>query len=51
MEVDAALTGDKCELLIKELEKNNIVLTEPRVYKYPNSWDGFRPEKPWEIHE
>ncbi|KYM88506.1 39S ribosomal protein L18, mitochondrial [Atta colombica] len=51
MEVDAALTGDKCELLIKELEKNNIVLTESQVYKYPNSWDSFRPEKPWEIHE
>ncbi|KYN09004.1 PREDICTED: 39S ribosomal protein L18, mitochondrial [Trachymyrmex cornetzi] len=51
MEVDAALTGDKCELLIKELENNNIILTEPSVYKYPNSWDRYRPEKPWEIHE
>jgi len=51
MEVDAALTGNKCELLIEELEKSNIALTEPPVYKYPNSWDRYRPEKPWEIHE
>ncbi|KYM95908.1 PREDICTED: 39S ribosomal protein L18, mitochondrial [Cyphomyrmex costatus] len=51
MKVDSALIGDKCELLIKELEKNNIILTEPLVYKYPNSWDRYRPEKPWEIHE
>ncbi|KYQ55309.1 39S ribosomal protein L18, mitochondrial [Trachymyrmex zeteki] len=51
MQIDAALTGNKCELLIKELEKNNIILTEPQVYQYPNSWDRYRPEKPWEIHE
>ncbi|XP_011156361.1 39S ribosomal protein L18, mitochondrial [Solenopsis invicta] len=51
MEVDTALTGNKCELLIKELEKSNISLTELSVYKYPNSWDRYRPEKPWEIHE
>lgn len=51
MEVDAALTGDKCELLIGELEKNNITLKEQPVFRYPNSWDRFRPEKPWKIHE
>ncbi|XP_024881648.1 39S ribosomal protein L18, mitochondrial [Temnothorax curvispinosus] len=51
IEIDAALTGNKCELLIEELEKSNIILTEPPVYKYPNSWDRYRPEKPWEIHE
>jgi len=51
MEVDTKLTGNKCELLIKELENNNIILTEPPVYKFPNSWDKDRPEKPWESHE
>lgn len=51
MEVDTKLTGNKCELLIKELENNNIILTEPLVYKFPNSWDKDRPEKPWESHE
>lgn len=51
MEVDTEMTGEKCELLIKELEKSNIILTEPSVYTYPNSWDRYRPEKPWEIHE
>lgn len=51
IEVDTELTGDKCGLLIKELEKSNIILTEPSVYKYPSSWDRYRPEKPWEIHE
>ncbi|XP_011694166.1 PREDICTED: 39S ribosomal protein L18, mitochondrial isoform X1 [Wasmannia auropunctata] len=51
MNVDASLIGNKCELLIKELENSNIVLTEAPVYKYPQSWDRYRPEKPWEIHE
>lgn len=51
MQVDAALTGNKGELLIKEMEKGNIILSEPSLYKYPNSWDRYRPEKPWEINE
>lgn len=51
MEVDTKLTGEKCELFIKELEKSNIILTEPQMYKYPNSWDRYWPEKPWESHE
>ncbi|XP_020294906.1 39S ribosomal protein L18, mitochondrial [Pseudomyrmex gracilis] len=51
MEVNSDLKGEKCELLLKELENGGIILTEPLVYKYPNSWDRYRPEKPWEIHE
>lgn len=51
MKVDTALTGEKCGLLIHTLEQNGIHLSEPPVYKYPNSWDRLRPEKPWEIHE
>lgn len=51
MRVDAELTGEKSELLIQQLKNNGIYLTEPPVYKYPNSWDRYRPEKPWEIHE
>ncbi|XP_029665098.1 39S ribosomal protein L18, mitochondrial [Formica exsecta] len=51
MKVDAELTGEKSKLLIKQLRDNGIRLTEPSVYKYPNPWDRYRPEKPWEIHE
>ncbi|XP_012529949.1 39S ribosomal protein L18, mitochondrial [Monomorium pharaonis] len=51
MEIDSSLIGSKCELFIKELGKGNIILTEPSVYKYPNPWDRYRPEKPWDIHE
>ncbi|KAL0104964.1 hypothetical protein PUN28_016537 [Cardiocondyla obscurior] len=51
MEVDAELSGNKSELLVKELEKSNIILNELSVYKNPNPWDKDRPEKPWEIHE
>ncbi|XP_050451963.1 39S ribosomal protein L18, mitochondrial [Cataglyphis hispanica] len=51
MKVDAELIGEKSELLIQQLKNNGICLTEPPVYKYPNSWDRYRPEKPWEIHE
>ncbi|XP_072752183.1 large ribosomal subunit protein uL18m [Anoplolepis gracilipes] len=51
MKVDNKLTGEKCKLLITQLTENGICLTEPPVYKYPNSWDRYRPEKPWEIHE
>ncbi|KAL6266432.1 hypothetical protein P5V15_003282 [Pogonomyrmex californicus] len=48
---DTVLVGNKCELLIQELEKGNIILTEPPIYRYPNAWDRDWPEKPWEIHE
>jgi len=51
MEVDSELIGEKCELLIKEMEKNGISLTEPPVYQYPQFWAKTLPEKPWEIHE
>lgn len=51
MEVDSELTGEKYQLLIKELTDNGLVLTEPSVYKYPRYSDKDRPEKPWEIHE
>lgn len=51
MTVDAMLVGEKSDLLINELKKNGICLTEPQVYKYPNSWDRIRPEKPWEVFE
>lgn len=51
MEVDSELTGEKCELFIKEIEKNGIILTEPPVYQYPHFWSKTLPEKPWEIHE
>lgn len=51
MTVDAALVGEKSDLLINELKDNGICLTEPLVYKYPNSWDRNRPQKPWEVHE
>lgn len=52
MEVDSELEiGEKCKLLISELQKARIRLTEPPVYKYPKFWNIHRPEKPWEIYE
>lgn len=52
MEVDSELKrGEKSKLLINELRKAKIHLNEPPMYKYPNSWNMHRPEKPWEIHE
>lgn len=51
MEVDSELIGEKCELFIKEIEQNGIILKEPPVYQYPQFWAKTRPEKPWEIHE
>jgi len=51
MNVDFEITGEKTKLLIEEIEKNGIILSEQPIYKYPNTWDKYRPEKPWEIHE
>lgn len=51
MEVDTSLTGEKYDLLIKEMENSGIILTELRRYKYPYSFTKDRPEKPWETHE
>ncbi|XP_011876794.1 PREDICTED: 39S ribosomal protein L18, mitochondrial [Vollenhovia emeryi] len=51
MKVDPELTGDKCELLLEELRKGNIILSEPLVYRFPTCWSKHWPEKPWEIHE
>ncbi|KAF7406501.1 hypothetical protein HZH68_005870 [Vespula germanica] len=43
--------NSKVSLLLKELEKNNIILREPDRYIHPYPWSLFRPEKPWETHE
>lgn len=51
MRVDSELTGEKCELLIEEMQKSGIILYEGGVYDYPRPWSRYRPEKPWEIHE
>ncbi|XP_046819991.1 39S ribosomal protein L18, mitochondrial [Vespa crabro] len=42
---------NKISLLLKELEKNNIILHESDRYIHPFPWSLFRPEKPWETHE
>lgn len=51
MKVDTMLSGEKFELLLKEMEKSGIILHELHKYIYPASWSKDRPEKPWEIHE
>lgn len=51
MEVDNSLSGEKFNLLIKEMENSGIILKEPPIYVYPQFWSKDRPEKPWEIHE
>ncbi|KAJ0173254.1 hypothetical protein K1T71_011430 [Dendrolimus kikuchii] len=43
--------GGKVEKLLNEITNAGIKLQEPEVYKKPNPWDQFRPEKPWEITE
>ncbi|EFN85598.1 39S ribosomal protein L18, mitochondrial [Harpegnathos saltator] len=51
IKVDYSLTGEKFDLLVKEMENSGIILNEPRRYKYPYFWSKTRPEKPWEIFE
>ncbi|XP_014481326.1 PREDICTED: 39S ribosomal protein L18, mitochondrial [Dinoponera quadriceps] len=51
MEVDKSLSGEKFDLLVKEMENGGIILKEPPRYVYPKFWCNKRPEKPWEIHE
>ncbi|XP_004928945.1 large ribosomal subunit protein uL18m [Bombyx mori] len=43
--------GGKAEKFLEEVVKGGITLQEPEVYKKPNPWDQFRPEKPWEVHD
>lgn len=43
--------GGKVEKFLNEIINAGIILQEPEVYKKPNPWDQFRPEKPWEITE
>ncbi|CAG4932070.1 39S ribosomal protein L18, mitochondrial [Colias croceus] len=45
------LEGSKIEKFLKEVENGGIKLQELDVYKKPNPWDQFRPEKPWEVTE
>lgn len=46
-----ATEGSKVEKLLNEVASGGIKLEEPEVYKKPNPWDMFRPEKPWQVHE
>lgn len=41
----------KFNLIVQELEKSGIILTEPSRFKKANPWDQLRPEKPWEVPE
>ncbi|CAK1589909.1 unnamed protein product [Parnassius mnemosyne] len=43
--------GGKVEKFLNEVVNGGIKLEEPDVYKKPNPWDQFRPEKPWEVTE
>ncbi|XP_030032747.2 39S ribosomal protein L18, mitochondrial [Manduca sexta] len=43
--------GGKVEQFLNEVVKGGVKLQEPEVYKKPNPWDQFRPEKPWEVTE
>ncbi|CAF4802959.1 unnamed protein product [Pieris macdunnoughi] len=43
--------GSKIEKFLKEFENGGINLSELDVYKNPQPWDQFRPEKPWEVTE
>jgi large subunit ribosomal protein L18 len=43
--------GGKVEKFLNEVINGGIKLTEPDVYKKPNSWDQHRPEKPWNVME
>lgn len=45
------LPGGKVEMFLKQVIDGGIKLEEPEVYKKPNPWDQFRPEKPWEVTE
>lgn len=45
------LSGGKVEMFLKQVVDGGIKLEEPEVYKKPNPWDQFRPEKPWEVTE
>ncbi|XP_032668348.1 39S ribosomal protein L18, mitochondrial isoform X3 [Odontomachus brunneus] len=51
MDVDKSPSGDKFDLLIKEMQNCGIILYELPRYKYPYSFTKDRPEKPWEIIE
>ncbi|CAG5046904.1 unnamed protein product [Parnassius apollo] len=43
--------GGKVEKFLNEVVNGGVKLEEPDVYKKPNPWDQFRPEKPWEVTE
>ncbi|XP_045770604.1 39S ribosomal protein L18, mitochondrial [Maniola jurtina] len=43
--------GGKVEKFLNEVVKGGIKLQEMEVYKKPEPWDRFRPEKPWEVTE
>lgn len=43
--------GGKVQKFLDEVVNAGIRLEEADVYKKPNSWDQFRPEKPWEVTE
>lgn len=51
MEVDRSLSGEKFDLLIKEMKNSGIILYEQPRYRYPYSFTKERPEKPWKIVE
>lgn len=42
---------NKYNLILQELGKNGIILTEPPRFKKANPWDLERPDKPWEVLE
>nr|ADP21469.1 mitochondrial ribosomal protein L17 [Antheraea yamamai] len=43
--------GGKVDKFLTEVVNGGIRLEEPEVYRKPNPWDMFRPEKPWEVTE
>lgn len=43
--------GGKIEKFLNTIVNGGIKLEEMEVYKKPNPWDQFRPEKPWEVTE
>lgn len=43
--------GGKIEKFLNEVVNGGIRLQEMDVYKKPQPWDQYRPEKPWNVSE
>lgn len=44
-------TCEKLKLLITEMEKGGVALSEPSRYIHAAPWDWKRYQKPWEVQE